>query len=580
MVIATAGALTIGAYSEAAGVMIFYKIGDLLQRRAVSHSRRSIQALLATRPESANLMTAEGVRTVAPHTVRVGATILVRPGEKVPLDGEVLSGESRLNAAALTGESVPVAARPGSRVRAGEINLQGALEVKVSRPFAESSIGRVLTLVENAAARKARTEQFITSFARYYTPAVVAAAAALAFLPPLLLPDAMLRDWVYRALVLLVISCPCALVVSIPLGYFGGVGYASRRGILVKGSNFIDALAAVKTVIFDKTGTLTRGVFEVRQIVSCNGFSAEALLQMAAAAECYSTHPIAAAIRDGLRHRGLSVDPALLGAHDAVPGCGVRARYDGHALLVGNDTLMQREGVVLDASVASGTVVHVAVDGRYAGYILVGDDLRADAQAAVLDIRAQGVSRVIMFTGDNAAVAQGVADRLGLDAVEAGLLPEDKVAALEALEARTGTTGKIAFVGDGINDAPVIARADVGIAMGRLGADAAIETADVVLMDASPAKLAEALRIAGRTRTIVWQNIALALGIKGLFIGFGAMGLASMWEAVFADMGTALLAVLNSTRTLSGPRQSSKRVAGGRSAAVAEAPDPAAGGSD
>jgi Cd2+/Zn2+-exporting ATPase len=580
MVIATGGAMAIGAYSEAVGVMIFYKVGELLQRRAVFNSRRSIRALLATRPESANLMTADGVRPVAPDTVQVGETILVRPGEKVPLDGEVLRGESRLNAAALTGESVPLAARPGLRVRAGEINLQGALQVRVARLFAESSIARILTMVENAAARKARTEQFITTFARYYTPAVVAAAAALAFLPPLLLPGANLRDWVYRALVLLVISCPCALVVSIPLGYFGGVGYASRRGILVKGSNFIDALAAVKTVIFDKTGTLTQGVFEVRRVVSCNGFSTDALLQLAAAAEFYSTHPIAASIRDAMRHRGLAVDHARLGAHDAVPGCGVRARYDGRAVLVGNDTMMQREGVALDTGAASGTVVHVAVDGRYAGYLLIGDELHPDAQAAVHDLRARGVAHIVMFTGDNPAVAQGVADRLGLDAVAANLLPEDKVAALETLEARMGGGGKIAFVGDGINDAPVIARADVGIAMGGAGADAAVETADVVLMDASPAKLAEALRIAARTRTIVWQNIALALGIKGLFIGFGALGLASMWEAVFADMGTAVLAVLNATRTLTGPLKPSKLIGEGLSSAAQRPPAPAGGGTD
>jgi len=548
MVIATAGAIAIQAYAEAVGVMIFFKVGELLQDRAVSHSRRSIRSLLAAKPEQAHVKTLAGLRTVDPESVLVGDIILVKPGQKIPLDGRVLEGRSQIDTSALTGESVPVAARAGDEVMAGQICRTGALTVEVTRPFRESSIARVMDLVENASARKARTEKFITTFARYYTPAVVLIAAAIAFLPPLL-TGAAFRDWIYRALVILVISCPCALVISIPLGYFGGIGKASRRGILVKGSTYIDVLAAVKTVVFDKTGTLTRGVFAVEEVVGRNGFSEDELLEFASAAETHSDHPISAAIVSAFEKRGGRLDAAQIGEHRDLAGQGVAARYKDREILVGNDRLLHREDIAHDRCEFDNTVAHIVVDGRYAGFISIGDQIRPDARRAVESLREQGVDHIAMLTGDNQCAAQAVADKLKLDSFQADLLPEDKVAALERFS-QSRPEGKIAFVGDGINDAPVIARADVGLAMGALGSDAAVETADVVLMKDTPLKMAEALAIARQTRVIVWQNIVLAFAVKGVFIAFGAFGLATMWEAVFADMGTALLAVANATRIL------------------------------
>ncbi len=560
MVIATAGAFGIRAYEEAVGVMIFYKIGELLQDLAVNRSRRSIQALLAARPDTAHRKTATGFEAVSPESVAVGDEILVKPGDKVPLDGEVISGRSQLDSSALTGESVPVSAKPGDRAMAGQINTTGALSVRVTRPFSESSISKVLDLVENAAARKASTEKFITVFARYYTPAVVAGAAGVALIPPLVVSGAGFQEWIYRALVLLVISCPCALVVSIPLGYFGGIGRASREGILVKGSNYIDALTRVKTVIFDKTGTLTRGVFEVKDVISKNGYSEDQLLEFAAAAESHSNHPIAASIRQAFEKTGRRIDTDLVSEHTESGGKGVRVQYKGHTVLVGSDAMMHMAEIPHRRCEFDTTVAHVAVDGEYAGYLLIGDQLRPDAAAAVKGLRKEGVEHIAMLTGDNTCAAESVAHRLGLDGFHANLLPEDKVARFEAIQAEMRNGGKIAFVGDGINDAPVIARADIGVAMGALGSDAAIETADVVLMTDAPSKMADAVRIARRTRTIVWQNIFLALSVKGLFVVLGIMGLASMWEAVFADMGTAVAAVINSTRTL-GRRRNTDRPA-------------------
>ncbi|MFP4348897.1 MAG: heavy metal translocating P-type ATPase [Desulfococcaceae bacterium] len=561
MVIATAGAFGIQAYGEAVGVMIFYKIGELLQDLAVNRSRRSIHSLLAARPDTAYRQTAEGFEAVSPESVEVGELILVKPGDKVPLDGEVVSGRSQLDSSALTGEFVPLSADPGDPVLAGQINQTGALTVRVTRPFTESSIAKVLDLVENASARKAPTEKFITVFARYYTPAVVAAAAGVAFIPPLVFADAGFQEWIYRALVLLVISCPCALVVSIPLGYFGGIGRASREGILIKGSNYIDALVKVKTVIFDKTGTLTRGVFKVKDVVSQNGYSPDQLLEFAAAAESYSNHPIAASIRKAYEETGRTLDTALISDHTETGGKGVRVQYKSHTILVGSDSMMHFERISHRRCEFDTTVAHVAVDGKYAGYLLIGDELRSDAAAAVKGLREEGVDHIAMLTGDNTCAAESVAHRLGLDSFHANLLPEEKVARFEAIQEEMRNGGKIAFVGDGINDAPVIARADIGVAMGALGSDAAIETADVVLMTDAPSKMTDAVRIAGHTRTIVWQNIFLALSIKGLFVVLGIMGLASMWEAVFADMGTALLAVVNSTRTLGRRRKKKARPA-------------------
>ena len=549
MVIATGGALAIHAYSEAVGVMIFYKIGELLQDLAVSRSRRSIKSLLAAKPDRAYLKMADGYREATPESVEVGDIILVKPGEKVPLDGEILSGDSQLDSSALTGEFVPVTVEPGDNVLAGQVNKIGALTIRVTRPFSESSIARVMDLVENATARKAKTEKFITTFARYYTPVVVLIAAGIAFIPPVITGESF-QTWIYRALVLLVISCPCALVVSIPLGYFGGIGKASRRGILVKGSNFIDALTAVKTVVFDKTGTLTRGVFKVKEVVNLNGFSRSRLLEFAAAAELQSNHPIAVSITNAFREMGQQVDPAKVFDHVEISGQGVRARYGDHGIMVGNDSLLHSESIDHPVCEFDATVAHITVDGKYAGYITIGDEIKPDAEIALKNLKQQGIEKVVMLTGDNAWSAKSVADELKIDSYYADLLPEDKLKILEDLIEQGSGEGKIAFVGDGINDAPVLARADVGVAMGGLGSDAAVETADVVLMNDSPMKMAEALEIAAQTRRIVWQNIILAFVVKGIFILFGAMGMATMWEAVFADMGTALLAVANSTRII------------------------------
>jgi Cd2+/Zn2+-exporting ATPase len=550
MVIATGGAMAIHAYSEAVGVMIFYKIGELLQDLAVSRSRRSIRSLLAAKPDKAFLKTTDGYREVDPESVGVGELILVKPGEKVPLDGEILTGNSQLDSSALTGEFVPLTAGPGNSVMAGQINKTGALTIRVTRPFSESSISKVMELVENATAKKARTEKFITTFARYYTPAVVLMAACIAFIPPMLMAEASFKTWIYRALVLLVISCPCALVVSIPLGYFGGIGKASRRGILVKGSNYIDALAAIDTVIFDKTGTLTKGVFEVKTVVNLNGFSKAQLLEFAAAAEFQSNHPIATSILSAFSQDGRKLDTTTISDHVNIAGKGVKARYGEHNIMVGNDHLLHLEAINHDKCDFDGTVAHIAVDGNYAGYIAIGDEIRPDAERAIMGLRANGVENIAMLTGDNICAAEAVSKRLGLDRFYADLLPEDKVRIFETIAKEHQNKRKIAFVGDGINDAPVIARADIGVAMGALGSDAAIETADVVLMTDSPSKLVEAVSIAKQTRKIVWQNISLVFLIKAIFITLGAIGLASMWEAVFADMGTALVAVANSTRIL------------------------------
>ena len=550
MVIATGGAIGIQAYSEAVGVMIFFKIGELLQAGAVSRSRRSIHALLAARPDQAVVKTTQGLRTVTPESVAVGDILVVKPGQKIPLDGNVLEGQSHLDTSALTGEPVPLSVKPGDPVMAGQISTTGALTVEVSRPFRESSIARVMDLVENATARKARTEKFITTFARYYTPAVVMIAAAIALLPPLL-TGASYQTWIYRALVLLVISCPCALVISIPLGYFGGLGRASRQGILVKGSNYIDVLAAVKTVVFDKTGTLTKGVFRVKDVVSRNGFSEDQLLEFAAAAEFQSNHPIATSILAFFADRGGRLNESQILAHTVHAGQGVTARYDERSILVGNDSFLHLKAIDHDQCEFDDTVAHIAVDGQYAGHITIGDELRPDALDAIQALRDQGVDHIAMLTGDNDCAARAVADKLGLDRYDADLLPEEKVTVFEKI-GRDRPNGKIAFVGDGINDAPVIARADVGLAMGALGSDAAVETADVVLITDTPRKMAEAVAIAKQTRRVVWQNILLAFAVKGVFLSFGAFGLATMWEAVFADMGTALLAVANATRILKG----------------------------
>ncbi|SOB60478.1 Zinc-transporting ATPase [Pseudodesulfovibrio profundus] len=551
MTIATIGAIAIHAYPEAVGIMIFFKIGELLQGFAVNRSRRSIRSLLASKPDKAFLLELDGLKETAPEMVQVGQLVVVKPGDKIPLDGEVTSGSSQIDTSALTGESVPVSVEDGDAVLAGQICKTGALTIRVTRPFEESSIAKVMDLVENATANKAKVEKFITRFSRYYTPAVVVAAAGIAFIPPLFFGGS-LNDWVYRALVLLVISCPCALVVSIPLGYFGGIGRSSMQGILVKGANYLDVLASVTSVAFDKTGTLTEGVFKVNDIVPNEGVSKERLLEFAAAAEFHSTHPIATSIVDIYTAQGKPVAESLISEHTVRSGMGVDVTYDGHTVLVGNNALMKKYGIEFENEDYDGTIAHIAIDGKYAGYIVIGDSIRTDARQAVSALKNLGVNEVVMLTGDNEKVATAVSKSLGLDGFHAGLLPEDKVDLFDKLTRGSEQSGKVAFVGDGINDAPVIARADVGIAMGALGSDAAVETADVVLMVDSPLKVAEAISIAKQTRRIVWQNIILAFVVKGIFISFGAFGLATMWEAVFADVGTALLALANSARILRG----------------------------
>ena len=547
MTIATLGAFAIDKLPEAVAVMLFFKIGELFQDFSVGRSRRSIKALLEVRPDSANLKVNGEVKTVSPETVGVGDTIVVKPGERIPLDGEILEGSSQVDTSALTGESVPRTVKTGETVLAGTINQTGVLTVKVTKLFGESSIAKVLDLVENASTKKAEAEKFITRFARYYTPIVVFVSLAVALLPPLFIPGATRAEWVYRALILLVISCPCGLVISIPLGYFGGVGGAAKRGILVKGATFLDALTTVKSVVFDKTGTLTKGVFKVTQIVPKNGFKEAELLALAAKVESQSNHPVAKSIRDAY---GKPIDDSDVQDYTEVAGHGIRAKVQNQVVIAGNDRFLHRENIDHDLCEVEGTVVHLAVDRRYAGRIIIADEIKEDAAQAIRQLKNLGVKQTVMLTGDNQAVAVGVARKLGLDSYMANLLPEGKVEAIEKLLRQAGQKYKIAFVGDGINDAPVIARADVGMAMGGLGSDAAIETADVVIMTDAPSKVAEAIQVARKTRKIVWQNIILAMTVKGIFIFLGTLGLATLWEAVFADVGVALLAIFNASRVL------------------------------
>jgi Zn2+/Cd2+-exporting ATPase len=547
MTIATVGAIAIHKLPEAVGVMLFFKIGELFQELAISRSRRSISTLLEIRPDAANLKTANGIEVVSPERVKVGDTIMIKPGEKVPLDGKVIDGNSQVDTSALTGESVPRTVNVGETVLAGTINQSGVLTVKVTKLFGESSIARILDLVENASSKKAETEKFITKFARRYTPIVVILSLLVALIPPLVIPGATHAEWVYRALVLLVISCPCGLVISIPLGYFGGIGGAAKRGILVKGSTFLDTLAGVKAIAFDKTGTLTKGVFKVTEIVPDNGFKQAELLRIAAAAEVNSNHPIAKSIVVAYDRL---IDESTISNYTEIAAHGIQATIEGRLVLAGNDRLMHRENIEHNTCNVEGTVVHLAVDRVYAGYIIIADEIKEDAIQAIRDLKAAGVERIMMLTGDSQAVAQRIAKTLGVDSFAAELLPEDKVAAIEKLLWEFSKKGKVAFVGDGINDAPVITRADVGIAMGGLGSDAAIETADVVLMTDAPLKVAEAIQVGKKTHAIVLQNIIFALTIKVIFIGLGLMGLASMWEAVFADVGVALAAIFNATRVL------------------------------
>ena len=555
---ATIAAIALGQLPEAVGVMLFYCVGEFVQERAAGRSRRSIKALLAARPSIAHEVLPDGsTRDVEPEALRPGSHILVRPGEKIPLDGSVLEGQSQVDTSPLTGESVPQRIAPGSRVLAGTINLNAALRVEVTAAFAESSIARILEMVENAVARKAPTERFITRMARWYTPAVTGIALLVAVLPPLF-GLGPFSQWIYRALVLLVISCPCALLISIPLGYFGGIGAASRRGILIKGGAVLDSLRDIRVAALDKTGTLTEGVFEVNAVLPAPGISESQLLADAALAESRSNHPIARSVLRAAHNRGIAVDDAALTEMEELPGMGVVAAVataTGSAadtaataaseyLLAGNAALLASRGLTPMQVNLPGSVVHVARGGKVLGALVVADRLKPQSPQAIEALRHLGVQHIAMLTGDREEQARPVAQQLKLDSLRAGLLPEDKAGALEAL----GPVKNTIFVGDGINDAPVLATAGVGVAMGGLGAEAAIETADVVILDDNPARLPELLRIARRTRAIVWQNIVMALGIKGLFMALGIVGLSGLWEAVFADVGVALMAVLNAAR--------------------------------
>jgi len=545
MAIATLGAFAIHQMPEAVAVMLFYVTGELFQDIAVGRSRKSIKALLEIKPEYANLLS-NGVTTkVSPETIKVDDVIVVKAGEKIPLDGKVIEGNSFVDTSALTGESVPRKLNVNDIALSGTINQTGVLTIKVSKLFSESSVSKILELVENATSKKAETEKFITTFAKYYTPLVVIGALLLAILPPLLFTGQTFDDWIYRALVVLVISCPCALVISIPLGYFGGIGNASRKGILVKGSNFLDALTQVKTVVFDKTGTLTKGEFKVSEIVISNGFTKEQILEYAAYAETNSNHPVAKSISEAF---GQDIDKLRIKQVEEISGYGIKAVIDNKTVLAGNDKLLHKENIIHPVCNVDGTVVHVAVDTVYAGYIIISDTLKDDAIEAIEKLKAKNI-QTVMLTGDNQFAAAAFAKKLNIDKFYYELLPGDKVKHIENLM-QESNAGKVAFVGDGINDAPVIARADIGIAMGALGSDAAIETADVVLMTDSPSKVAQAIDVAKSTRNIVWQNIYFAMGVKLIFIVLGILGVATMWEAVFGDMGVALIAVFNAIRIL------------------------------
>ena len=550
MSIATIGAFILGDYNEACGVMLFYQVGELFQSYAVGRSRKSIAALMDIRPDYANIEQDGVLVQVDPDEIEVGQTIIVQPGEKIPLDGIVLDGTSTIDTAALTGESLPRDVQQGSEVISGCVNLSGLLKIEVTKEFGESTVCKILDLVENSSAKKAKAENFITRFARWYTPAVVFSALALAVVPSLLFGS--WQVWLERALILLVISCPCALVISVPLSFFGGIGGASRCGILVKGGNYLEALACADLVVFDKTGTLTKGDFSVVSVQPQGGFSADQLLQTAALAECFSSHPIAQSLRSAW---GTELDHARVTDVQEVAGHGVTAKVDGVAVAAGNAKLMQQMGITPAAANEIGTVVHLAQDGIYRGYIVIADQLKPDSANAIQALKKQGVRKTVMLTGDTQAVGEAVAAQLAIDEVRTQLLPADKVTAVEEL-LQTRQAGKcLVYVGDGVNDAPVLSRADVGIAMGAMGSDAAIEAADIVLMDDSPAKISLAIQIARKTLRIVHQNIWFALIVKGFFLLMGAFGVATMWEAVFADVGVAVIAIINATFALRVPKQ-------------------------
>lgn len=551
MAVATIGAMCLGEYLEGSAVMVFYQIGELFQSIAVGKSRKNIAALMDIRPDYANIMVDGEIEEVDPDDVEIGSEIIVNPGEKVPIDGIIVEGDTTLNTSALTGESVPRNAHCGDEIYSGSINMTARITVKTTKEFGESTVSKILDLVENSSMKKSKTENFITKFAKYYTPVVCYSALALAVIPPIVLTimgqHAHVGDWIFRALTFLVISCPCALVISIPLSFFGGIGCASKNGILVKGSNYLETLSDVKYFVFDKTGTLTKGVFEVTDVVPAEGFDKDHLLEYAAYAENASTHPISVSLKKAYNQK---IDNTLVDHIQEIAGHGVEADYNGHHILAGNAKLMKLKGIDYSAYTKAGTLVYVAVDDKYAGCIVISDIIKDHAKEAISGLKSLGAKETVMLTGDSASTADLVAKTIGIDTVHSELLPADKVEEVEKLLSKKSDKEKLAFVGDGINDAPVLSRADIGIAMGGLGSDAAIEAADVVLMDDDPLKISLAMKISTKTLKIVKQNIVFALAVKFICLVLGALGIANMWLAIFADVGVMILAVMNATRAL------------------------------
>ncbi|GAB7231215.1 heavy metal translocating P-type ATPase [Facklamia hominis] len=546
MSVATIGAMLIGEFPEAVAVMLFYQVGELFQSYAVGKSRKSIASLMEIRPDYANVKKGDEIIKVDPDEVQIGDIIVITAGEKIPLDGKVIDGSSMLDTSALTGESVPREVEVGSDILSGSININGVITAEVTKEFEESTVSKILDLVENASSKKSNSEQFITKFARYYTPAVVIMAVLLAVIPPLMIKGATFSDWIYRALAFLVVSCPCALVISIPLSFFGGIGGASKEGILVKGSNYLEALSQTEIAVFDKTGTLTKGVFNVQEIHP-QGVSKEELLELTAYAESYSNHPISLSLKEAY---GKDIDHQRISDVEELSGHGVTATVDGQKVIAGNIKLMKMMDIPYFEGELIGTVVHVAVDNKYIGYIVIADELKPDAKQAIRELKDADIKQLVMLTGDNQSVGTKVAKELGLDQVYSELLPADKVEKLEELITQKSQNGKLAFVGDGINDAPVLARADIGIAMGGLGSDAAIEAADIVIMTDEPSKIATAINVSKKTLKIANQNIVVAIGIKILVLILSALGITTMWSAIFADVGVTILAVLNAFRAL------------------------------
>lgn len=562
MAIATIGAFAIGEYPEGVAVMLFYQLGELLQGIAVNNSRKSIVSLMDIRPDYANIKVGEGIKKVSPEEIKVGEIIVVKPGEKVPLDGKIVKGASTFDTSALTGESLPREAKAGDDVLSGFINKNGLIEIQVAKVFSESTVSKILYLMENAGSKKSKTENFITKFARYYTPVVVITALIVAIFPPLLIQGATFSDWIYRALIFLVVSCPCALVISIPLGFFGGIGGASRHGILIKGTNYLEVLNNLESVVMDKTGTLTKGIFKVTEVnaennIKINDFqnnktelTKPLLLKYAAHIEKFSNHPIAQSIVAEYENSVSKVDENVVKDFEEISGFGIKVNINNHQFLAGNSKLMNLENITFDKKENLGTAIYLAADGKYIGNILISDEVKEDSARAIKGMKENGVKEIVMLTGDNEAIGKNIAEKLGIDKVFTELLPNEKVEKLEEIYKTKSEKGKVAFVGDGINDAPVLARADLGIAMGGAGSDAAIEAADVVIMNDEPSKIVTAIKIAKKTKKIVWQNITIAFAIKIVVMALGLFGDATMWEAVFADVGVALLAVLNATRVL------------------------------